>query len=180
MTKTTKALKAVLEDSVRQLYLTNREQKLIGQLLSDYDELANKNRELKARIEQVSMMNLQMRDHGLPFFNRSTEREFLNRVLDILHSSIEPEEPLPEWATGFAYGDYTIPYASLPTKDGRTTGNAVNLGLIPSLNPHPTYLVVTDAGNELKLTENEIKDLFHPPVFIMAEVLPHLKDKEEL
>ena len=88
---------------------------------------------------------------------------------------------LPEWASGRTDGDYTHPNASLPTKDGRRTGNAVLIGLSDRQWPDAaiTYKIVTDAGNILRVNENELKELFHPPVFIMKTLLPaHIKALE--
>lgn len=87
----------------------------------------------------------------------------------------EPGDPipvfLPEWAEGLAEGDYTKPMASLPTKDGRCTGNAT---MIRSEMRHGflCYLVITDAGNIIWCVESELKELFHPPTYTMKELLP--------
>ena len=64
-------------------------------------------------------------------------------------------EPLPNWAIGRAEGDYTLTNASLPTKDGRCTGNAINLGEVESKRAFPTFLVATEAGNLMRLTKGE-------------------------
>lgn len=81
---------------------------------------------------------------------------------------------MPEWAKAKAEGDYTLPNAQLPTRDGRRTGNGVTIGLSDRQweNSATTYLVVTDAGNILRLTENEMKELFHPPEYVMTDLLP--------
>ena len=83
---------------------------------------------------------------------------------------------LPPWARCLANEDYTLPNAALPTRDGRRTGNAVNVGGIISLNPDPTFLVVTDAGNLIRCTLNEMKELFHPPQYVMENLLPAHKE----
>ena len=85
---------------------------------------------------------------------------------------------MPEWAKAKAEGDYTLPNAALPTKDGRRTGNSVTIGLSDRQWPDMAiiYLVVTDAGNILRLTENEMKEYFHPPEYVMTDLLPaHIK-----
>ena len=81
-------------------------------------------------------------------------------------------EPLPNWAIGRAEGDYTLTNASLPTKDGRCTGNAINLGEVESKRAFPTFLVATEAGNLMRLTKGEMERMFHPPVFIALNPLP--------
>lgn len=78
---------------------------------------------------------------------------------------------LPEWASGLAKGDYTKQYAALPTRDGRRTGNAVN-AYSETRHGHLCYCVITDAGNIMWCSENEMKDLFYPPEFIMFSLLP--------
>lgn len=85
---------------------------------------------------------------------------------------------MPEWAKAKALGDYTLPNAALPTKDGRRTGNAVTIGLSDRQweGMATIYLIVTDAGNILRCTQNEMKELFHPPEYVMAALLPaHIK-----
>jgi hypothetical protein len=81
---------------------------------------------------------------------------------------------LPEWASHKAEGDYTALRASLPTRDGRRTGNAVNVGLSDRQweGVATIYKIVTDAGNILRVTENEMKEMFHPPKWCMTELMP--------
>lgn len=80
-------------------------------------------------------------------------------------------ELLPPWASSRATGGYTDLMASLPTKDGRLTGNAVIVWRGTRYGIDVTQ-VVTDAGNSLYLTDNELVELFHPPVYVMASLLP--------
>jgi hypothetical protein len=84
------------------------------------------------------------------------------------------EWEMPHWAKEKAHGDYTLPMAQLPTRDGRRCGNALNCGLaVPQRDPYGlTYLIVTDAGTILKLNRNEMMEMFHPPEFIMDRALP--------
>lgn len=80
---------------------------------------------------------------------------------------------LPDWAAAkIRDGDYLVPFAILPTRDGRNTGNAVLLEQIKDrqltikgevLN---VYLVVTDVGNFIRLTPPEIEELFYPPKWV--------------
>lgn len=72
-------------------------------------------------------------------------------------------EPLPEWAVRRATGDYFEQCAALPTRDGRRTGNATVISV-----DNGVALVRTDAGNEMRLTQNELEELFWPPVFVQA------------
>lgn len=77
-------------------------------------------------------------------------------------------EPLPEWASGLAHGDYRIVGAALPTRDGRNHGNAtLILWETPSERGDiPVALLRTEAGNEMRMTEREIKESFWPPVWV--------------
>lgn len=68
---------------------------------------------------------------------------------------------LPEWAIGFAKGNYKTLGAQLCTRDGRKMGNAFIMSI------DDNYHVMTDMGNVLVLTENEIKELFYPPKYYM-------------
>ena len=93
------------------------------------------------------------------------------------------EEWMPHWAKSKANGDYTLPMAQLPTRDGRRTGNAVNWGLSTSQrDPHGlTYLIVTDSGTIMRLNHNELIQLFYPPEFVMESALPaQIKAIEEM
>lgn len=68
---------------------------------------------------------------------------------------------LPEWAIGFAKGKYNTPGAQLCTRDGRRLGNAFIMSI------DDNYHVMTDIGNVLVLTENEVKEAFYPPRYYM-------------
>ena len=58
--------------------------------------------------------------------------------------------------------------SQLSTKDGRKCGNAVIVELVFSvLKRSHAWVVVTDAGNEMTLTYNELNELFHPPEWRM-------------
>lgn len=88
---------------------------------------------------------------------------------------------LPEWAKSVSNGDFTVPNTALWTKDGRHCGNAVMIGLSDrQWEQAPiTYKVVTDAGTIMRLNENELKELFHPPQYVMEYLLPaHIRALE--
>jgi hypothetical protein len=80
--------------------------------------------------------------------------------------NINPEELLPHWAGALAHGQYMIPGASLPTRDGRRTGNACVLAVGWSYGMWIAHCM-TDAGNTMALTLSELRTLFYPPVYIM-------------
>lgn len=71
----------------------------------------------------------------------------------------------PHWATGRTKS-YDVIGALLPTRDGRRVGNACVVGRGHIMNVH--YMkVLTDAGTLLRLTKQELKELFHPPEWKM-------------
>jgi hypothetical protein len=57
---------------------------------------------------------------------------------------------------------------NLPTRDGRRTGNAYIINIIEgaSYDKSPLHIVLTDAGNTLKLTKGEVEELFWPSTWI--------------
>lgn len=60
---------------------------------------------------------------------------------------------------------------ALATRNGRHIGNAVVTG-----KKGPYTQIVTDAGNILNLTRNELNELFHPPQYLMMHLLEaHLR-----
>jgi hypothetical protein len=73
---------------------------------------------------------------------------------------------LPGWAIKRAAG--LEEGAHLPTRDGRRMGN----GHIIQITPAPrgmiglNYLVLTDAGNTIVMSESEITSCFYPPEFV--------------
>lgn len=77
------------------------------------------------------------------------------------------EELLPEWAIGLAHGKFVLG-AHLATRDGRRMGN----GHIIAINPahwdetKEVFTVLTDAGNEARLTLEELNSSFYPPCWI--------------
>jgi len=75
------------------------------------------------------------------------------------------EFPLPHWAIGYSRGEYVIG-SHLQTRDGRRTGNAhiIEVSLNPELGD--LYRCLTDAGNEMTLTEQSLRDQFYPPCWV--------------
>lgn len=89
-------------------------------------------------------------------------------VMDTWEAAMDAAEslPLPQWATGLANGEF-VTGAALPTKDGRRCGNAAITNIYPDAEFTTIYEVLTDAGNHLSLTEAEVRELFHPPEYVM-------------
>ncbi|MCK9615986.1 MAG: hypothetical protein M0R48_10950, partial [Candidatus Omnitrophica bacterium] len=72
---------------------------------------------------------------------------------------------LPPWAKGNADGDYTKVGALLPTRNGNFVGNAVLVSVLGGNNL--SYQIITDAGNKTTMTLDELKECFHPPMYIV-------------
>lgn len=72
---------------------------------------------------------------------------------------------MPPWASGMAHGVYITVGAMLPTRDGRRMGNAV----VKSIRRQRSFWVadvMTDAGNIVTMTENELREQFWPPTWL--------------
>lgn len=77
------------------------------------------------------------------------------------------DEPLPPWALRRATGDYLELGAVLPTRDGRQHGNATVLRVDARDGaPGVVAIVVTDAGNEMRMTVPEVEEAFWPPTLV--------------
>lgn len=74
--------------------------------------------------------------------------------------------PLPEWAVSRTSHSTTIG-AQLRTKDGRACGNAVTVEFPIESRGLILAKVITDAGTEMLLTENELDELFYQPEYVM-------------
>lgn len=77
--------------------------------------------------------------------------------------------PIPHWAINNCDGTYVLG-AQLPTRDGRRCGNAHIIHIEPAIwdKSVSVHTVLTDAGNEMRLTADEINELFHPPKWISS------------
>jgi len=87
---------------------------------------------------------------------------------------------LPEWAQNTLKGNIPVK-AVLPTKDGRRVGNAIVFH-IGELWDQKTWWIITDAGTVLRLTHNELAELFHQPLYQAFDFQLHLRCriKEEM
>ncbi|HDY98738.1 MAG TPA: hypothetical protein ENH72_09625 [Pseudomonas sabulinigri] len=74
---------------------------------------------------------------------------------------------LPEWAIGHTHGEYVMG-AHLPTRDGRRCGNAHIIAAERAKwdEAKTVYICLTDAGREMRLTKNELEEMFHPTEWI--------------
>ena len=78
------------------------------------------------------------------------------------------DEPLPKWAIGKLDGEYMTAGAGLATRDGRRMGNAFVYQLTEHKEMGMLATVITDMGNEFKMTESELREAFHPPAWLMS------------
>lgn len=89
--------------------------------------------------------------------------------------------PIPDWAIGSCNGAYVVG-AQLPTRDGRRCGNAHIIYIEPASWDESilVHTVLTDAGTTMKLTRNELKELFHSPKWVSSieEVICKFGTKE--
>ena len=78
--------------------------------------------------------------------------------------------PMPEYAVGLNLSGNAVVGSQLHTRDGRRVGNAYVVGIEYVDDPTdtsdvsigmPIFLCVTDAGNRLKLTVEEVDSLFY-------------------
>ena len=81
--------------------------------------------------------------------------------------------PMPPWAASRANGKYMQEKAQLATRDGRKIGNACVV-CIDFVDKRQVAKIITDVGNYLMLSEDEIKRLFHPPVWIQKNITPQI------
>jgi len=77
--------------------------------------------------------------------------------------------PIPDWAMTSCNGGYVLG-AQLPTRDGRRCGNAHIIHIEPARWDETVLIhtVLTDAGNTMKLTLNELGELFYPPMWFSS------------
>lgn len=86
--------------------------------------------------------------------------------------------PLPHWANGHSGGQYLVG-AQLPTRDGRRTGNAHIIESNLDSNGCEIFTCITDAGNQIEMTERELITQFHEPTWMsdVDEILAYF-DRE--
>lgn len=90
------------------------------------------------------------------------------------------QQVLPDWAESYSPDGILCPGRQLCTKDGRRLGNAFitrELESIPTIVLVTVWEVVTDAGNVLKMTAQEIRELFYVGDYIAhLHTIPGLRN----
>lgn len=94
-------------------------------------------------------------------------------------------EVLPEWAERYDPSGTLELHRQLCTKDGRRLGNAFitkigfTLASIADFKPEPCYMVLTDAGSEVRMIESEIHEYFYIGEYISkAYTIPGLRNRK--
>lgn len=112
-------------------------------------------------------------DDMLETFGEAIEAETQSIKEDFmkLNQIQEIEEPMPEWALHRASSKSFVKMTQLNTRDGRETGNAVVFDIsMDTATYEPRFHIITDAGNILTLTVDEMMDMFHEPEWVMKEL----------
>lgn len=84
-------------------------------------------------------------------------------------------EYLPHWADKKLDGELEL-YAQLQTLDGRKMGNAIIIDILEDdrlpfylKDIGPIYVILTDFGHTIRLTQKEVAHYYHPTVYRMKE-----------
>lgn len=92
---------------------------------------------------------------------------------DIEFERLYKEAMKPYWAERLVKEDengYHIVGAVLPTKDGRRHGNATIISVVNDIKNFVRIItVMTDAGNLIRMTDEEIERGFYPPKYIRKQ-----------
>lgn len=96
-----------------------------------------------------------------------------------VHKEEEMNYPLPDWAVDRVSQGFPAS-SQLLTRDGRKTGNAYLWEWTKShYQTCDVAVVVTDAGNIMRLTQNELTELFHEPWYTMRPLRSHTEAMEQ-
>lgn len=85
----------------------------------------------------------------------------------------EVTAPLPAWADKFLDGEIEL-YAQLATRDGRRFGNGIVIEEHEETYndvTHRIFVILTDFGNRIALSEAQVERLFFYPEFRMRKEL---------
>lgn len=107
--------------------------------------------------------------------NLPSELEQLKKFLEDAFDNSVPEEPaedpLPEWADALAPEGKLVHGQQLYTLDGAKTGNGTLVDLYLDLKQGiPVFVVITDAGNLMRLNQNELITRFYAGQYILSDL----------
>lgn len=129
----------------------------------------------------ANLLNEDPQEDIIPFFFDESEEEkeceddgFSTEYYSNSCSEDYLTEPLPEWAARKANPFEIEVMSQLLTKDGGVFGNAVLFDITfkwdhYNADYYPVFHAITDAGNIIKLTLNELKEWFYRPDYIMND-----------
>lgn len=123
----------------------------------------------EAHVEQAKRVSAVLR-------SLNVEHTVCGNVIEVEPLNKEPEQPLPEWAVGLNSDLQLVAGAQLLTKNGRRCGNAA-ISCVHEEEHGTVYCVVTDAGNPMRLSKDEVNELFEIGDYLMdpREVASRLK-----
>ena len=87
-------------------------------------------------------------------------------VIDVEPLKREPEQELPSWAVGINSDLQLVPGAQLITKDARRHGNAA-ISCMHEDERGVVYCVVTDIGNHIRVSKDELNEMFEVGDYLM-------------
>ena len=85
--------------------------------------------------------------------------------------------PMPLWADKYLAGELEL-YAQIATKDGRRFGNGVIIEVIEETYLDVTsvvYVILTDFGNQIALSAEQVERYYFPAEFRMRKDLVHFR-----
>jgi hypothetical protein len=89
------------------------------------------------------------------------------------HPGLKYEYRLPHWADKNLHGEVEL-YAQLSTRDGRRTGNGIVVEVIEETIeevPFTWYCILTDFGNYITVSPEQLERQFYPAEFRMNKNL---------
>lgn len=97
--------------------------------------------------------------------------EILENAFSTAQSEEPTEDPLPEWADAKAPEGKLVHGQQLYTLDGAKTGNGTLVDLYLDLKQGtPVFVVITDAGNLMRLNQNELITRFYAGQFVLSNL----------
>lgn len=120
------------------------------------------------QLHHCEYLETRLDDHGIDYTVRG---DITGQTKSALEDYILELGPLPEWAVAHNVGEQVVIGAQLCTKDGRRHGNAHIVGAMEvtlDTGVTTTYHCITDAGNEMHLSEREINTEFYIGKYISS------------
>jgi len=113
----------------------------------------------EAHAEQAKRVSAVLRALGV-------DHTVCGNVIDVEPLKREPEQELPSWAVGINSDLQLVPGAQLITKDARRHGNAA-ISCMHEDERGVVYCVVTDIGNHIRVSKDELNEMFEVGDYLM-------------